>query len=458
MMQVPVLLPRQGHSSERLASGPRGSTPRLAEKKRPMRIVHITPSYFPACGGGEFHIQKLSEGLASRGHEVTVLTANVRNIWDLGPGVWGDLPEVEVLGAVKVRRFRPDGGVLGSVLEAWSRIRGGYRSSSLLFGRDGLELLLERPLLVQLIPHLVATRADIVASANWYWPPAYQAHLARKLRRFALVGIPLFHTAESWCRRPIYRKMLANCDAVIANTTCEANFVQEQAAIRVEVAGVGIDPQIFACRNGAEIRARYGLGTSPVVGFVGRQAANKGAITLLQAMRTVWKWNHEVRLVLAGQRWQQRDDVGALIEGLTETERERIVRINEFPEKDKASLYDSFDVFALPSTGESFGIAYLEAWMCGKPVIGARIGQTQCVIDEGTDGLLVDPDNAQDTAHALIAMLSDSKMRERMGRSGCDKTVANYTWDKVTDRVEKLYLELRAAKQPRRVSAERPRN
>ena len=409
-----------------------------------MRIVHVTPMYFPAVGGGELHIQRLSEGLALRGHEVTVLTANVRNVWEIGR--CGSLPAMEVINGVKVRRFRPDGGLLGSVLEGLHSIRGGYRSCRLVFGKDGLELLLERPLLVQLILRLVATPADIVASANWHWPPAYHVYLARRLKRFTLVGIPLFHIAEPWCKRPIYKKMLANCDAVIANTACEANFVEEQAAIRVEVGGVGVDPKSFECRNGGEIRARYGLGALPVVGFVGRQLANKGAITLLQAMRIVWKWNHEVRLVLAGPRWRQRDDVGAVIGSLAEFERERIVRIDEFPDKDKASLYDSFDVFVLPSTEESFGIAYLEAWMCRKPVIGARIGPTQCVIDEGTDGLLVDPGNAEGTAQAIIALLSDSQMRERMGRSGHDKTLANYTWDKVTDKVEKLYLELLAAK------------
>ena len=54
--------------------------------------------------------------------------------------------------------------------------------------------------------------------------------------------------------------------------------------------------------------------------------------------------------------------------------------------------------------------------------------------------------NRRRHTQAIIALLSDSQMRERMGRSGRDKTVANYTWDKVTDKVEKLYLELLAAK------------
>jgi len=167
-------------------------------------------------------------------------------------------------------------------------------------------------------------------------------------------------------------------------------------------------------------------------------------------MKTVWKWNSDVRLVLAGPLSNRAKEVATAIEGLPNFEKERLVDIGTFSERDKASIYDSFDVFVLPSMAESFGIAYLEAWACGKPVIGARIGPTQCVIDEGIDGLLVDSNDPQDIARAIIALLSDREMRERMGRSGHAKTIAQYTWDKVTDKVEKLYLELVAAK---RISA-----
>ena len=81
-----------------------------------------------------------------------------------------------------------------------------------------------------------------------------------------------------------------------------------------------------------------------------------------------------------------------------------------------------------------------------KPVIGARIESTQCVIDEGVDGLLVDPKSPEDLAEKIITMLSDREKREEMGMAGYSKTLARYTWDKVIDRVETLYRDLHAAK------------
>lgn len=407
-----------------------------------MRILHISPMYFPAVGGGELYLKALSERLAARGHDVTVVTANVRSCWELGQGRYGALPEVEVINGVRVVRFRPDGGLVGKAIDTWQRLKGGYRSGSLLFTAEGLEMLLRGPRIFQIIPYILSCDAHLVATMNWYYSPSYHTYLARKLKRFTQVGFPLFHTAEAWCSRLIYQRMLASCDALVVNTTHEANFIQERAVTRVEVAGVGIDPVSFEGRDGRAIRERYRLGKLPVVGFVGRQVASKGVVKLLEAMQVVWKWNHEVRLLLAGTQGNQPNFVNTFIEGLSEYERERIVRINDFHDSDKPSIFDAFDVFALPSTAESFGIAYLEAWLCKKPVIGARIGSTQCVIDEGVDGLLVDPNNHEEIAKAIIELLSNPDIRDRMGTNGYTKTIAHYTWDQVTDRVEKLYSQL----------------
>jgi glycosyltransferase involved in cell wall biosynthesis len=213
------------------------------------------------------------------------------------------------------------------------------------------------------------------------------------------------------------------------------------------VAGVGVHPEPFACRNGAAMRARYSIGDRLVVGFVGRQQAEKGIIQLVEAMRIVWKWNHDVYLICAGHRSNEYQDIKVenAIQQLSCSERERFIRIEQFTDEEKASLYDAFDVFALPSTAESFGLAYLEAWLCKKPVIGARIGSTQCVIDENIDGLLVEPMDPQDLACKIIELLSDRPKREMMGMKGYSKTLARYAWRNVIDRVEALYRDLCAA-------------
>ena len=64
------------------------------------------------------------------------------------------------------------------------------------------------------------------------------------------------------------------------------------------------------------------------------------------------------------------------------------------------------------------------------------------MIKEGEDGLLVTPGKAEELAEAIILLLNDRELRQRMGEAGRAKTLANFTWDRVTDRVEKVYHDL----------------
>jgi glycosyltransferase involved in cell wall biosynthesis len=119
-----------------------------------------------------------------------------------------------------------------------------------------------------------------------------------------------------------------------------------------------------------------------------------------------------------------------------------VIHIDGFDDKEKSSIFDAMDIFAMPSTAESFGIAYLEAWMCRKPVVASRIGSTRCVVDDGVDGVLVDPNDSGDIAAAILQLLTDPQLARRMGRAGYEKTQAKFSWDTVTDQVERTYQNL----------------
>ena len=121
--------------------------------------------------------------------------------------------------------------------------------------------------------------------------------------------------------------------------------------------------------------------------------------------------------------------------------KEKKFEFDYLQDDEKSSLFDALDVFAMPSRAESFGIAYLEAWLRSKPVIGARLGSTECIIDHGTDGELVALDDADELATCILRLLGDRERRLRLGSAGYGKTIARFTWDKVTDAVERLYRD-----------------
>jgi glycosyltransferase involved in cell wall biosynthesis len=414
-----------------------------------MRILHIGAYYYPdVVGGAEYHLQQISERLARRGHEVTVfttssfITATVPSTHHL------TVQTSEVVNRVNVRRFRPHGPFL-KALNGFLRLRGSYRLLRSFMSPEHIRVLRTGPLNLSAIVAAACVRPDIVAVHNWCHPTlGYYGSLIKALTRVPLVGIPLLHTEEAWSRSQFLHTMLARCDALVTNTEHEKLFIEAHVPGHpgLHVIGAGIDPESFADRAGAQIRTRYGIGDAPVVGYVGRMQPTKGVIRLLEAMKTVWHSDPRAYLLLAGRRFpastqHDREFQNALAK-LSARERSRLIHIDGFDDREKSSIFDAIDVFTMPSIAESFGIAYLEAWMCGKPVVASRIGSTRCVVEDGVDGILIDPHDPGEIASAILRLLGNPQLGRRMGRAGYEKTRSKFTWDTVTDRLERTYLNL----------------
>jgi glycosyltransferase involved in cell wall biosynthesis len=177
----------------------------------------------------------------------------------------------------------------------------------------------------------------------------------------------------------------------------------------------------------------------PVIAYVGQQSAYKGIETLYQAMRQVWQVIPEARLIVAGGRTPYSDVLDAHLAEFTTEERDRIQVLPNFAEEEKVEIYAACDVFVSASGFESFGITFLEAWSAGKPVIGCRSGAIPTVITEGQDGLLVSYQDAPELANAIVELLQDDRLRERLGQQGREKVLANYTWDIAVQRFRAAY-------------------
>ena len=415
-----------------------------------LTIVHVCPYYWPSVGGAETQMQALSEHLAARGHRVTVVTQ--RRVSPTHPdGAGHGLPARDTINGVSVVRL-PARPWLESLVARGARLPGIWRALVRLLGEARLRGLVGGPLVPETFWLARRVRADVIAFSNYYYAGMVYPFLRpRAKRRYRVVGMPLLHIEQAWSHEPVTADLLMRSDALCVNTAYERGYIAALGvpSDRIEVCGAGVEPAAFADRDGARMRAVHGLGDAPVVGYIGRLSVEKGVLTLLGAMRLVWRSTPSARLVLAGQRYPVGSamdrPIQAALDDLTPAERAQVVLVEDFPDADKASLYDALDVFAMPSIAESFGIAYAEAWMCGKPVIGGRIGAVECVIDDGADGLLVPPEDPRATAEAIAALLSDPDRRRRMGEAGRAKTESRFTWERIADITERLYRRIAAA-------------
>ena len=109
---------------------------------------------------------------------------------------------------------------------------------------------------------------------------------------------------------------------------------------------------------------------------------------------------------------------------------------------EKWSLLAAADVVALPSRTESFGIVFLEAWLCRKPVIGARAGAIPDVVQHGEDGVLVEFGDVPGLADALRMLLTDPARAAQLGLQGYRKVQQCYTWDHQYAHLQKVITEV----------------
>jgi glycosyltransferase involved in cell wall biosynthesis len=102
------------------------------------------------------------------------------------------------------------------------------------------------------------------------------------------------------------------------------------------------------------------------------------------------------------------------------------------------SYFAACDLFALPSTGEGFGIVYLEAMYHAKACVAARAGGAPEVVEDGVTGLLVEPEGLSQLSSVLISLLQDDGRRTAMGQAGRIRLEREFSGESFRRRLEEL--------------------
>jgi glycosyltransferase involved in cell wall biosynthesis len=165
----------------------------------------------------------------------------------------------------------------------------------------------------------------------------------------------------------------------------------------------------------------------------------KGLDVLIRSMALLREEDETVRLVLAGdgpQRAELEELTAAL--GL----REQVQFIGNQSRPSVARLLNECTLFVLPSRYESFGIAIVEALACGKPVVATAVDGIPEIIEDGTNGILVEPDDAVVLASAIRRVLRDADLRERLGQAGRIRVKDWFLWQHMGENYTHAFQEL----------------
>jgi glycosyltransferase involved in cell wall biosynthesis len=160
----------------------------------------------------------------------------------------------------------------------------------------------------------------------------------------------------------------------------------------------------------------------PTVVFLGRMERRKGTPDLLQAVPRVLDAVPDARFVLIGSDRPHcpggRTHAAYLRDEFPAAVRERVTLAGRLPQADVDRWLQAADVFVAPSLYESFGLVFPEAMRWGTPVVGTTAGGIPEVVTDGETGLLVPPGDAAALGAALVRLLRDEALRNRLGAAG----------------------------------------
>ena len=407
-----------------------------------MRILHVTQGYTPAIGGTEWLIQRISEELVRQfDDEVTVFTTHCYN----GEAFFTPrLPRLatgwEMINGVRVLRF-----------PVYSRISWLLRyPQSLAYhldlpGNQYLRALAGGPVISGLVKAINNHPADLIVASSFPLLHMFAALKGAEASHRPCVFHGGLHPDDAWgFDRPMIYNAIQRAAAYIANTDFEADYLVRRGipAEKITPIGVGVDIEPFEKVPTAEAKTYFGINGKTLVGFVGQLGIHKGADTLVRAMPLVWQVYPDTHFLIAGGQTLFSDQLQRMVSRLPEDQQKKLILKINFPNTEKPYYFSAVDVFVYPSGFESFGIAYLEAWACHKPVIGCRRGAVPWVITAGRDGLLVDYQNEYQLAEAILLLLSNRIWARSLGEAGYQKVIGRYNWPEIARRFRQVYLDV----------------
>src|ERR1700722_1670222 len=285
--------------------------------------------------------------------------------------------------------------------------------------------------------------ARIVLAAHPYLalPAAWMKSLSPKLKT-----IVMSHGVEVWNPLPLLRRRaLISSDLVLAPSSDTAQkLAQVQGVLPANIRKLAwpLNPDFLKMAdNPAELPLPKNFPEGRVILTVGRWAASeryKGVDDLIRAVAQLQTKFPRLCLVAVGDG----DDLPRLEKIAGDMEVSESIRfLTKLTREEIAACYARSEIFALPSTGEGFGLVFLEAMAFGKPLVGAARGGITDIVEDRVNGLLVPAGDLKSLVEALAGLLENESLRMELGRRGAENARHQYSFDVFVDNLEQIIEE-----------------
>jgi glycosyltransferase involved in cell wall biosynthesis len=393
-----------------------------------LNLLITTTSYPPAIGGAQLHTHQIARRLTEQ-HSLHVLT-----LWDENRTDW--LLGTTINAPDEPKSYQIEGVPVDLITlsqsdrhRLWPYVLGYYAF---------------KPPVIRHIAGMLAAQIEpfagpchLIHNARIGREPMSFASLqvARKLN-IPFVFVPYHHPRwVGWNYRE-YHNLYRQADALMALTQAEKQTLIELGVKPERIFVTGNGPNLAETANPDNFWQNLSLPPeTPLILFLGQKYRYKGIEALTAAAKLVWAKSPEAHFVFIGPRTPFSEKFFA------HQKDPRLIELGTVDLQQKTEALAACTMLCLPSTQESFGGVFTEAWMMGKPVIGADIPAISEVIDNEVNGYLLQP-KAEIIAERICYLLDNPALAQQMGQAGRAKTLQQYSWGKLAQKTEAVYTQV----------------
>jgi glycosyltransferase involved in cell wall biosynthesis len=378
-----------------------------------IKVCVVCPVYHPGLGGIGRQAVSLTEELHNRGLNLFVITRKLKSVPSYNVSdvrrikIWAYRPSVYRIEKKTIPNLLTSVTFSINLLITLIRNRRDY--DLVHFHGASIPLLITIPFLKFLNKKVIAkvSSAKLGIEAGSFYG------------RYGLLG-------------NIFIRLLKNVDAFVAisEEIKEGLLAEGYEAGRVYRIPNSIDRSIFYSESKKE------TAESTVI-FSGALDKRKGVEVLLEAWKDVHKIFPKCNLMILGKGPQKTYlEIKADRLGITDAVK-FTGHVSSVPDYLRIA-----DIFVLPSLQEGLPNSLLEAMACGLPVIASKIGGVVDVVEDGKSGILVEPGDISGLASAMVRLLKDNVLRQRLGEEARKRIVEGFSIDRIAEEYIKLYKKI----------------
>lgn len=378
-----------------------------------MKIAMISYYFFPEYSGSAKQAKSLILALRKRNIDSIVIAARIKSDW----------PEYEIIDDIKVYRVPNKGNK--APISFWlgvARILWKCRNDIDVVHSHGMN--------------------------SFHGFPLFFSKLIGKpcLGKLSIADSDIDFKNQGRIIGRLHRWFLGYADRYIAISSRLKNELAESGLSSVKCIYIpnGVDIQRF--RPSGQNNIAHGVYQKNQVRvlFVGVVDKRKGVDILISAFERALKRDIKAKLHIVGPK-NRVDNEGHFYETIKQNVIEMGIAedVIFYGHVDNTiEYYQSADIFVLPSRQEGLANVILEAMACGLPVIGTRISGTEDIVQNGVNGILVDPGDDRQLADALYDLITHPEKVKSMGQKSLELVRTTFDLDKVTDEYITLYNNL----------------